>query len=394
MGREKRKVDDAERRARLGIRHRLSAPAEDVVSAARSVVALHSSDPTTVFMSAWARVPRLTVADLETALYENRTLARIYGMRRTLWVVDLASVPLVHNSSAGPIGLRERKRTANLLERAGVTDDGAAWLDTAMSAVLEKIREHGEVLTRDITPQLDGLNERIEIYSKSGKLQGTLGLASRAILQLSFEGQVIRARPAGTWISGQYRWADMVAWLGGPIEDTPADVASARLITRWLRRFGPATETDLKWWTGWGVGQVRRALSDVGALEVGLESGVGYLLADDVEPVHSAGTWVALLPSLDPTVMGWKVRDWYLGGHGDVLFDRNGNAGPTVWVDGRVVGGWSQRKNGTIGYEIFEDVGSEAAEAVATRAGELEAWLSGTVVTPRFRSPHDKSLGG
>jgi hypothetical protein len=260
--------------------------------------------------------------------------------------------------------------------------------------VLAKIREHGEVLTRDITPQLDGLDERIEIYSKSGKLQGTLGLTSRAILQLSFEGRVVRARPAGTWISGQYRWADMAAWLGGPIEEIPVDVASARLIALWLQRFGPATETDLKWWTGWGVGQVRRALAEVGAVEVELESGVGYLLEDDLEPVGSPEPWVALLPTLDPTPMGWKQRDWYLGDHADTLFDRNGNAGPTVWVDGRVVGGWSQRKDGVIRYEIFDDVGLDAADEVASLAGELEAWLGETVVTPRFRSPHDKSLAG
>jgi hypothetical protein len=394
MGAAMRKVDDAERRARLGLRHCLAISADDGISAARSVVALHSSDPTSVFLSAWARVPGLTVADLETALYEDRALLRIYGMRRTLWVVDRASLPLVHNSSAGPIGLRERRRTARLLEGAGVTDDGAAWLDAAMPMVLAKIREHGEVLTRDLTPQLDGLDERIEIYSKSGKLQGTLGLTSRAILQLSFEGRVVRARPAGTWISGQYRWSDMAAWLGGPIEEIPVDVASARLIALWLQRFGPATETDLKWWTGWGVGQVRRALAEVGAVEVELESGVGYLLEDDLEPVGSPEPWVALLPTLDPTPMGWKQRDWYLGDHADTLFDRNGNAGPTVWVDGRVVGGWSQRKDGVIRYEIFDDVGLDAADEVASLAGELEAWLGETVVTPRFRSPHDKSLAG
>ena len=38
------------------------------------------------------------------------------------------------------------------------------------------------------------------------------------------------------------------------------------------------------------------------------------------------------------TFMGWKERDWFLGEHAEPLFDRNGNAGPTVWRDGRVVG--------------------------------------------------------
>jgi hypothetical protein len=64
--------------------------------------------------------------------------------------------------------------------------------------------------------------------------------------------------------------------------------------------------------------------------------------------------WVALLPALDPTVMGWKERDWYLGGHAGDLFDRNGNAGPTVLHNGKVVGGWAQRPDGEVVYELQE----------------------------------------
>ena len=389
-----RKVEVSERRARLGRRHALATPAGDPVSATRSVVALHSSDPATVFLSTWARVPGFEIGDLERSLYDDRSLLRIYGMRRTLWVVDRETFPLVHNSSTETIAQRERKRTARLLERAGVIDDGAAWLEDVMPTVLGEIRDAGEILTRDLSSRLEGLDRRIEIYSKEGKLQGTFGLTSRAILQLSFESRVIRARPAGTWVSGQYSWADLVAWIGQPIEGMSVEAASARLVSRWLRAFGPATETDLRWWTGWNLGQLRKAISETKAVEVQLETGVGYVHPDDLEPVDDPGPWTAFLPSLDPTPMGWKEREWYLGDYDGVLYDRNGNAGPTIWSDGKVVGGWAQRRDGSIVYEVLQDVGLEVAEAVASRAAELESWLGGTVVTPRFRSPHNKSLAG
>jgi hypothetical protein len=163
----------------------------------------------------------------------------------------------------------------------------------------------------------------------------------------------------------------------------------------WLHSFGPATETDLRWWTGWRVGQLRKALSDLEAVEVELDNAaIGYLLPDDLEPVDEPEPWVALLPSLDPTSMGWKERDWYLGDHYPTLFDRNGNAGPTVWVDGKVVGGWAQRRDGEIAHELFDDVGHEAKEAVESRVGELQDWIGDITVTPRFRSPHDKALAG
>ncbi len=46
---------------------------------------------------------------------------------------------------------------------------------------------------------------------------------------------------------------------------------------------------------------------------------------------------MALLPGLDPTTMGGSSDDWYVTDDVAVLvFDRNGNAGPTIWVDGVV----------------------------------------------------------
>lgn len=389
-----RKVDMRERRSRMGIRHRLADPVDDPSAATRAMLALHSSDPVTVYLANWARVRDFEVADLEKALYSDRSLVRMYGMRRTLWVVERDTVPLIHNSTTRRLGQRERKRTAKLLERAGVTEDGIAWLDEVAPQVLRRVGAHGEVLTRDLSRELRHLGGKIEFYNRAGRLQGSTGVLSRVLLQLSLESKLVRTRPAGSWVSGQYRWADMTGWLGQPIASLPGPHASAELIRQWLWTCGPATETDLKWWTGWTSSQIRAAIEDVGAVEVRLEDGVGYLLADDLEPVATPEPWVALLPSLDPTTMAWKERDWYLGRHAEVLFDSNGNAGPTVWADGRVVGGWSQRADGEIAYEVFEDIGKEAMSSLQAVAVRLGDWLGDTVVTPRFRSPHHRSLSG
>ena len=100
----------------------------------------------------------------------------------------------------------------------------------------------------------------------------------------------------------------------------------------------------------------------------------------------------ALLPALDPTVMGWKERAWYLGEHAPALFDRSGNAGPTVWWNGRIVGGWVQRKDGEVVFRLLEDVGAEATAAVAAEAERLAEWLGETRVLPRFRTPLERTL--
>ena len=90
--------------------------------------------------------------------------------------------------------------------------------------------------------------------------------------------------------------------------------------------------------------------------------------------------------------MGWKLRDWYLGPHGGAVFDANGNAGPTIWWDGRVVGGWAQRRSGEIAWKLLEDVGSEAEDAVGAEAERLQGWLGDARVAPGFLPPFQRAL--
>src|SRR5690606_19308535 len=101
---------------------------------------------------------------------------------------------------------------------------------------------------------------------------------------------------------------------------------------------------------------------------------------------------VAFLPSLDSSTMGWKERSWYLGPHGGEVFDSIGNAGPTIWVGGRIVGGWGQKPDGTVVYEILEDVPERTASSIADEAQALGAWLGERVVMPRFPSPLGRRL--
>jgi len=217
-------------------------------------------------------------------------------------------------------------------------------------------------------------------------------MTTRVLFLLSTAQRVVRGRPKGSWTSSQYRWSLMDKWLPDGIPAIDPASARARLLRRWLAAFGPATAADVTWWTGWTVTQTRAALAGVDAVEVELEEGPGWLLPDDEAPVAGGAPWVSLLPALDPTTMGWKLRHWYLGEHGPTLFDRNGNAGPTVWADGRVIGGWAQRAGGEVVHELLDDVDGDTRAAVARAADELETWLGDTRVKPRFPTPLQTKL--
>lgn len=389
-----RDVSNEERRARLGLRHRLAAPASTVEEAARAMVGLHSSDPATVYLSARARISGMKQDDLEAALYDHRTVVRILGMRRTMFVVPVDLAPLLHFSSTVAIMKAERRRLVGMVEDAGIARDGEAWVDSATKRTLAALRVRGEAVATDLTKDVPELGEKITFYRKDGSVLARVGMSTRVLFLLAAEGKIVRGRPKGSWVSSLYRWAPLEQWVGRPLEEMSRPEAEAALLRLWLAAFGPGTELDMKWWTGWPVTQVRAALAAIGAVEVEVESGRAFLLADDLDPVAPPPHWVALLPGLDPTTMGWKEREWYLGPHAPRLFDRNGNAGQTVWVDGRVVGGWGQRETGEVVWDLLEDVGAEVVDEIGQQAEDLRIWIGDRVVIPRFRSPMDVALGG
>jgi hypothetical protein len=90
--------------------------------------------------------------------------------------------------------------------------------------------------------------------------------------------------------------------------------------------------------------------------------------------------------------MGWKERDWYLNGHQEQLFDTNGNAGPTAWANGRIVGGWGQTPDGNVVYELLEPVAHGIRDSIDAEAKRLTIWLDGAVLRPRFPTPLEKRL--
>ena len=91
--------------------------------------------------------------------------------------------------------------------------------------------------------------------------------------------------------------------------------------------------------------------------------------------------------------MGWIERDWYLGPYKAQLFDTTGNAGPTLWWDGRIVGGWRQDEHGRGRPPAARGRRHRGPDRPGTEAARLTTWLAGTRFLPRFPSPLSKQLG-
>lgn len=380
-------IDAGQRRARLARRHRLIAEARTTSpeAVAEALLVLHASDPASVFLSVAARTtPEVGPAAIEDALYERRTLARMHGMRRTIFVVPEGLVAVVSASSTRKIAVRQRKLLREFVVSGGFDD---AWLERVEREAVAALAELGEASAAELGAVLPDF--RTQITVSAGKpYEAKQGVGSRLLTVLGMEDRVVRRRPLGGWTAGQYRWS-----AGDERPAIAVAEAQVELVRRWLAAFGPATEQDLIWWTGWSVGDVRKALAACATATVDLDGAVGIVLADDREPVPATEPWAALLPALDPTTMGYKHRDWYLPPeHRPALFDRSGNVGPTVWWDGRVVGGWAVRPDGTIAWRALEPLGEDAARAIEAEAERLHDWLGGTVVRSRFGTPLEREL--
>jgi hypothetical protein len=387
-----RRFTPDERRARLGLRHRLAheARAGDPVAAAEAVVALHSTDPTSVVLSALARMRGGDVAVVERALYGDRSLVRVMGMRRTVFVAAPADAALVLAACGRDVAARERRRLAALLGEGAADgpgpagEDVEAWLAEAEQLVVAALRRRGEATAAELGEEDERLRVEV-VVSRGAAGEVRQRVVSRLLTVLAARGDIVRARPRGSWSSTQFRWAALDAWCPAAVPRATAEASRAALARRWLERFGPATVADVAWWTGWGMRDTRAALAGAGAVEVDLDGAPGVALAGDLDPVASPAPWAALLPALDPTPMGWKDRAFCLGEHGPRLFDTTGNASPTVWWCGRVVGGWAQRADGEVVTALLEDVGADAVAAVAAEVARVQRALGPTRLAPRAR---------
>ncbi|MFI9046929.1 winged helix DNA-binding domain-containing protein [Streptomyces sp. NPDC053427] len=382
-----RRITPAERRARLGRRHLLGGFARVGTSGevVEALIGLHATDPATVFLSAAARMAAPDAAAVEHALYEERTLARIRCMRRTMFVLPSGLAPLVHAATAEGAAAKNRAHAMRHLQETCGWD--ARRYTAAEQATLAALIKRGQASATELAVDVPELRQ--QIATSPGKPYESRQRVSAPILGvLAAEGRIRRARPRGSWTSGQFRWAP-----ADPLPELPAGPARTELARRYLATFGPATADDLKWWTGWTKTDTRKALAAVGAQPVELDEGTGYLLPGDDAPPAEAEPWAALLPGLDPTPMGWRHRDFSLDSdHKAALFDRNGNIGPTVWWNGAIIGGWAQRRDGRIAWEPLTDPGRAARTAVETEIARLTAFLGTTRVTPQYRTPLERKL--
>ena len=237
-------------------------------------------------------------------------------MRRTMFVVPLDLAAVMDASCTKALVPGERRKLVQMLTEAGVADDVDAWIDRVRAETMAGLAANDPLPASALTKLVPDLALQLRV-AVGKKYEGTVGVSTRMLFLMSTAGDIVRTRPRGTWLSSQYRWTTTEQWIGG-LPTIEPDAARAELVRRWLGAFGPGTTDDIAWWTKWTKAHVKAALAEVGAVEVSADTGdddkaAAWALADDLDDTSESAAApdgvepVALLPSLDSTVMGWRA---------------------------------------------------------------------------------------
>ncbi len=388
-------ITNAERRHRMAHKHLLlpELRAADLPTVVEALVALHSSDPVAVYLTAAARLDNPTIDAIHREFYNDRTVFRHHAMRRTLWVMGPETIVSAHASCTLKIAAAEERRFLGWLEATPAISRPHEWLGMATARIVDYLSTGAPASTREIGIALPDLALPVRVIQGT-RQESSIPGHSRALLLAAMNGDVVRTRPQGTWIASNYIWDTAQRWGFPALTGQEPAQGAAELLARLLDRFGPCTLTDLKWWTGWTLTMTRMALTAIDAVEVSLESGAkAWVNAGDVAGPGDFAPWVALLPGLDPTTMGWKERDWFLAPDiAEQVFDRNGNAGPTIWADGEVVGGWAQRASGEIALDLHRKLTRQHNQLLTDAASRMVEFVGDTRFSVRFPSPNQNRL--
>ncbi len=310
----------------LSRHHLLRRTGRDPVQVTSDLCGLHAQLSSAPGVALLARMQRVTQAEVDAALYRDRTLVKVWVMRGTLHLIPTAELPLYHQAI-------QRERIDGLVQ----------WLNG-----LDHIRadQRQRAHQRILDALADRPHTRKEIYALVPELAG-LPYASWGadVRELCYQGLVLHAEPVGA----EVRFARLDRWLPDlDLNGLDPVLARQRLAHQYLGAYGPASVQDFAYWAGASTSWARAAFEtlgeDLAEVEVEGQQGRFYLLREHLPLLEEAAGGeppVRLLPKFDSILMGHKDKSRFLSReHLPRVFTTAGHIQATVWVGGRAAGVW------------------------------------------------------
>ncbi len=344
-------------RFRLHKQHLMGeSPTDDIVQIARDIYGLHATNPTTPYVSLFARASDFTRDKLDEELYVRKTLGKIRCVRTTVHALPRETIPIAFAATKAIV----EPNSEDFLRYTGAVTKNQ--YEEASRAILDILKGRG-MSTVQIKKHL-----------------GTKLNVSPIVNLMCDQGLLMRGRSDKGWKSNTHTYYVFSDYF--PEMDLNAvDPAQARETTvkQYLASYGPVSVKDISWWSGFTMTEVRRILQslarETAEVEIPEVKGTYLMLATDKAALERLGpseqSAVNLLPALDPYLMGYKDRERYLDyKYYEMVFDRSGNSTSTILIDGRVAGVWdfSEGPKPTVKLFTFHNLEKKVLRVVESRA--------------------------
>ncbi len=339
------------------------------------------------------RLRGLTLADVEQALWRDRSIARVWSLRGTVHVVPSKEFAVFVR---GP-GSRQVARFDAWLSRSGADPEAVERLIRAATSCMERPRTRTELADRVHT----SLGWPIEHKGSRGwgSPRDVAGFRlDRSVITMADVAWVASYRALACFGPDNGDGSTFVrpdAWIPG-FRDTPVEDAEAALLRRYLHAYGPATAQDFAAWSVVTVAQAKQIWSRVEKelAPVSLDGRVVGILRRDLPVLQRAKLrrrTVRLLPYFDSFLMGHKGRGHLVdAAHYRRIYRPAGWVYPAVLVDGRVAGEWSyERRAGRLRVRIqpYEPLDADTRDGVRREAEDVARFLETGEVRVSFARP-------
>jgi Winged helix DNA-binding domain len=347
-------------------RHRLveRAGPDELMAVAARICGLHAQVMSSAELTLWARIDGLRPGALADALWEQRSLVKLWAMRGTLHLLPASEL----GTWLAALGTYDHYRKGAWLRGFGVTSEG---LDRLVEAIGEAL--DGEPLTRaELGAEVARITRSPEMAER---IEGSWG---SFLKPASFQGRLCFGPSAGQKV----RFTAPDAWVpGGAVPDADPDEALREITRRYLGAFAPATREDLARWWAVSPARAKAMLTALGdeAVEVDVDDSPGWML--ETHATEAARTKPAnvarLLPGFDQWVIGASRSAPALldPEHKARVYRNQGWISPVLLVNGRMEGVWRHERQGARPLVEIEPFGRTPqwvraqAEAEAKRLG-------------------------
>ncbi len=357
---------------------------------ARDQLGLHSTDYWTPYLSVWSRIGDYDAKSVYSSLNSGNHLARINSFRGTNHVVHIDNLALIIRAT-GP-ELHRKNRTAPPLRKLS-DEELDATIDTVLGILAEK-----PLMMKDLK----------KVFPEYKDVMRWL------LLIAAGKGKVIRATAshARNNVTAYARTSD---WIKG-FKPSPLSEEDAlrEVIHRYIKRFGPVTINDIRWWLAITKTKAMNSLNGLEGDVVPFESAhsLFYMDNDDLEVSASMektkDEMVWLLPYEDHFAKAFTERSWYLSeefysklyprfrtfywppedpapaeGYTGGTVNASGEIRPSIWVNGRIVGRWEFHGKGddmSIKTALYGKVTRSQIELISDRVESLLEFVKGRLL--------------